>query len=413
MSEQDDELELQALQRELDDAFATTRPRQGFEDELWLRVQARRPFGGRLRDALSGFVQGIRAVPAVPAGAVATLLVVALGLGLLYVNGLGRGSGGEAASTRGGPLSLSQAPNHQYGGGSGTAYGRFGRLPSPLFSSSDRTPAPAQAATGAGAVATRYYGPAVLTWAGQLTLTASSVPVYRYQEPGTNAADQFASSLGAALVDRPAGFLGSYESSDYTLKVRGTVQSPPQGPAYFILSAPSLPPVASAGASPADLALLFLANHSLVPEWSYATDVSQTAGSLTKVRLLRQFGVAGYGEAYLVDVNGSRYGLEVDLDGSRPVLASGPLPVQNDPADYPVVTPDQAIAFTQSSAAQAPPGAPAVQLTHAELVYVLVAAGDHSFYEPAYLFTGTFVIGGVTYEKRLLVSAIDPSQRSS
>jgi hypothetical protein len=53
-----------------------------------------------------------------------------------------------------------------------------------------------------------------------------------------------------------------------------------------------------------------------------------------------------------------------------------------------------------------------VQLTKAELVYVLAPAGPQSFYEPAYLFSGTFQMGGATYEMRVMVPAVDPSQRS-
>ena len=49
MSEQEDDLELAALQRQLDDAFETTRPRTGFEDELWTRMQAHRPAGSQGR----------------------------------------------------------------------------------------------------------------------------------------------------------------------------------------------------------------------------------------------------------------------------------------------------------------------------------------------------------------------------
>ena len=36
----------------------------------------------------------------------------------------------------------------------------------------------------------------------------------------------------------------------------------------------------------------------------------------------------------------------------------------------------------------------------------LAFAGDHSFYEPAYLFSGTFTHNGTTYVKRVLVPAI-------
>jgi hypothetical protein len=49
---------------------------------------------------------------------------------------------------------------------------------------------------------------------------------------------------------------------------------------------------------------------------------------------------------------------------------------------------------------------PAVQLTTAELVYALALGGDHSYYEPCFLFSGTFIYNGVTYVKRVLVSAV-------
>ena len=402
MSEHDDELELQALQRELDDAFATTRPRRGFEDELWTRVQARRPAGVRLGDALAGLLQGIREVPAVPAAAVAVVLVLALGVGLFSLSGLGRGGG---ATSNGAVAPAAQGG--QAGGDRGLAAGQFGRLPSPQFASSAGPPA-AVANPGAS---TPYFGPATLTWSGKLTLSTGSAPVYRYREPSSNAADEFASSLGTTLVDRPSGFLGAYQSSDYTLKVRGSVQTPPQGPAYFILSAPTIQPISTAGSAPADIAVLFLASHSLVPDWIFTTDVGQGSGGLTRVRLLRQFPVPAYGAASLVDVNGDRSGIEIDLDGGRVALVSGPLPVAMDAASYPIVQPDQAIAPLLAGA-PAPAGAPTVNLTRAELVYVFVPAGDHSFYEPAYLFSGTFQSGGTTYEKRVLVAAVDPSQRA-
>ena len=98
MSEPEDDLELQALQRQLDDAFETTRPRPGFEDDLWLRMQSRRPFSSRVRDALAGLFQGIRAVPAVPLASVAAVLVVVIGVGIFSLSGLGRGG---ASSTSG------------------------------------------------------------------------------------------------------------------------------------------------------------------------------------------------------------------------------------------------------------------------------------------------------------------------
>jgi hypothetical protein len=58
------------------------------------------------------------------------------------------------------------------------------------------------------------------------------------------------------------------------------------------------------------------------------------------------------------------------------------------------------------------PAAPAVVLTQAELVYVLVPAGGRSYYEPAFMFSGTVKINGSTLTKRVLVPAVDPSQRT-
>jgi hypothetical protein len=407
MSEQDDELELQALQRELDDAFETTRPRRGFEDELWLRMQARRPLWTRVRDSFGALVQGVREVPAVPVASVAVALVVVIGIGIFAFSGLGRG--GSSSSTG---LGLSEQAGVSVPGPAGS----FGRVPSPVLNSDTggKAAQPNQPNAAAPA-ANSYAGPVTLTWTGQLNLTIGAAPVFRYHEPSTNTADQFASSLGAALDHRPAGYLGLYEATDYTLTVRGTVQSPPQEPAYFILSAPSMPEIAAAGAAPADIAELFLAEHSLTPQWPFTT-ATKAGPETTKVQLQRQFDVPGYGLASLVDAGGSPYGLEVDLNGARPVLASGPLPVSVESAPYTLISSDQAIraalARSAPSAAANPVAPVAVQLTTANLVYTLVAAGDHSFYEPEFLFSGAFQVNGVSYVKHILVPALTPSQRS-
>jgi hypothetical protein len=128
------------------------------------------------------------------------------------------------------------------------------------------------------------------------------------------------------------------------------------------------------------------------------------------VRYARRFDVPGYGPAYLVDANGERYGIEVDVSANRPMLAYGLLPLSLDESDYAIASPAQAIAPVVSSPASS--SAPTATLTKVELVYVLVPAGDHSFYEPAYLFTGTFQVAGTTYTAHVLAAAVDPSQRS-
>src|SRR5579859_4957231 len=100
VNEPEDELELQAMQRELEDAFATMRPRAGFEGELWQRMQAQRPAPNKIRDAFTGFWASVRAVPMAPAAATAAVLVVAVGVGLLTYTGALRGHGGAATSAQ-------------------------------------------------------------------------------------------------------------------------------------------------------------------------------------------------------------------------------------------------------------------------------------------------------------------------
>ncbi|HET6312017.1 MAG TPA: hypothetical protein VFH00_13565 [Candidatus Nitrosotalea sp.] len=424
MSDQEDELELAALQRELDDAFETTRPRAGFEDELWTRMQARRPAGTRLRDAWLGFVQGVRAVPAVPTAAVAALLVVAIGAGVVTMSGFGRGG----STSTGTSLSAAPARDNIAGSGNEISRGAFGKLPAPSLSAGAPTKAgigdgyttapttqPSAAAPGGG-----YTGPVTLTWTGKLELTIPSAPVFRYHEPSTNAADQFATSLGAILQGRPAGYLGNYETRDFNIRVRGTVQSPAREPTYVLLPITALPPIVAAG-GPADVASVFLAEHSLIPTWPYTTQIGDVQGGAfalgdqTKVMFLRQFAVKGYGNAYVIDAIGERSGLEVDLKGNTPTAAGGPLPLDLESASYPIISADEAIRSALASS-PAPAGAanvPNVALTDAELVYALVVAGDHSFYEPAVLFSGKYTVNGTTYVKRVLVPAVDPTQRSS
>jgi hypothetical protein len=402
-----EDLELEALKRQLDDAFETTRPRAGFEDELWTRMQARRPAGTRLRDAWLGLVQGIREAPGVPMAAVAAVLVVVLGAGAVVYSGLGRGGGG-ASSTAGGAESAAQ-PAYL------SSPGAFGRLPSPVLAKG--APATSNASAGAGPSVTApgaaYAGPVALTWTGKLDLTISTAPVFRYQEPSTNTADQFATSLGAVLVSRPAGYLGSYQTTDFSVRVRGTIQSPPHEPSYIVLPIASTAAIDAAG-GPADVAVVFLAERSLAPTWQYTSEVV-ASGDVSKVTLMRQFGVTGYGYAYLVDGTGERYGIEVDVNGSRPISATGPLPLSVDTASYPIISADQAVrsALASSPAIAGTAGVPTATLTTAELVYSVVVAGDHSFYEPSVLFSGTFTVNGATYVKRVLVPAVDPSQRSS
>lgn len=146
MSEQDD------LERQLDAAFASTRPRRGYEDELWARLQARRSRWQWLRP-----VGRVVFSPAMVGG----VTVVVLGLGVFGLALLAghRGGGGGASSAM--PASRS-AP---------AADARFGALPRP--------PAAPGASLSAGASAPRA-GAAEISPGAYLPPLPISLPVYRY-----------------------------------------------------------------------------------------------------------------------------------------------------------------------------------------------------------------------------------------
>lgn len=409
MSENED-LELQALQRHLDDAFQTTRPRAGFDDELWSRMQARRPVAHRLQSFVTGLVRAVREVPKVPAATVAVVLVLAIGVGVISLGGFHIGGGGGATSST--AMRNESGGTQPYG-----PPGAFGRIPVPTATSElpkASSPGPF-ASTAPGGAPDTYIGPIKMVWAGQVNIHVSSAPVYRYAEPSTADADQFASSLQARPQGGQSGvgILGIYFGDTFTLEVIGSSTAPIREPFYAILLSPSkLPP---AGPTLTETANAFLAAHSLTPTWPFlvAVDESSPPGS-TRMIYMRQFAVTAYGIAYLVDAFGQRYGLEVDLRGGQPYQASGPLPLKLDQADYPIITGDQAVRSALALSPTARPSTPpatTVRLTNVELVYALALGGDHSFYEPAYLFSGTFTRNGITYVKRVLVPAIDPSQR--
>lgn len=396
MSEEED-LELQALQRQLDDAFQTTRPRPAFEDELWLRMQSRRPIWARIRDGVSGLVAGLREAPAVPGAAIAILLIVVLGAGIT-LSGLHPG-GGTTSATVGNPDGV---------GKFGPTAPEYGALPQPSLSdSASPAAAPVQATAGAGQI---YLGPASLSWAGTLDVTATSLPVFRYQEPTQAAADEFATSLGAGPNGKHfANSLGEYASGDrINLVVYGSQAQPAREPNFVLYevrlaSAPTADPVAVATA--------YLAAHSLIPEWQYQTAVEKV-GSNVGVKFLRSFDVPGQGLVNLVNDAGDRYGIEVDIVAAQPrVVEFGPLPLRLDSASYPIISSDQAVraALASSATSTSTTPYPTVRLTKAELVYKVVWAGDHSFYEPAFLFSGTFTDHGVLRVKRILVPAVRPT----
>ena len=392
MSDEED-LELLALQRQLDDAFRTTRPRPGFEDELWRRMQSRRPLWLRLGDGLAGLVAGIREAPAVPSAAVAIVLVVLLGAGIYTLNGLH--SGGSAASLQGGGAVINPA--------AAPASGQFGAVPRPAYGAPVAGPTIPNATSLA-----EYSGPATLVWAGDLQVSVAALPVYRYTEPTLADANRFAASLGASpSLDVALGGIGVYAGRDFTLIVLSSVQQPPREPHYNVSD------VKSTAASTADsvtVATGYLAAHDLLPTWPYKTEVQTLAGTTVRVSFLRSFNVQGLGQASLVDSSGNPYGTEVDFAPGIPgAFERGPMPLTLEPASYPIISADQAIRSLGASSAQSGAAVPVVRITTAQVVYTVVWGGDVGYYEPAYLFSGTFSNRGVTSVKRVLIPAVVPS----
>jgi hypothetical protein len=254
MSKEED-LDLLALQRQLDDAFQTTRPRPAFEDELWLRIQSRRPIWSRFREGLAGLIEGVREAPAIPSAAVAIVLIVLVGAGIFTMNGLPRGGGGSTSSALG-------SATNDHSGAIPNAALEFGALPAPsLAAGASRTAGSAESPANPGLLASVpafpnniYFGPANLTWAGRLEVTAKTLPVFRYQEPSVAAAGQFAASLGAAPAkttpQTAPGVLGAYSGDNFTLVVVAS-QALPRQEASFRLSEVKAP---SAGGAPVAVA---------------------------------------------------------------------------------------------------------------------------------------------------------------
>jgi hypothetical protein len=118
-----DEPGLSDLERRLDVAFRETRPRRGFEDELWSRLRARRPWWQRLGGGLEQ----------VPWGGVATgvaaLVVVGLVATLVRLGGAHNGAS-STASTAGAPAAAPAATGPSRADTSGAAL-PFGPLPAP------------------------------------------------------------------------------------------------------------------------------------------------------------------------------------------------------------------------------------------------------------------------------------------
>jgi hypothetical protein len=371
-----------------------------------MKMHERRPAWLRIRDFLMGLPGSIRKVPGVPATTVAVLLGLAIGVGTVALSG--RPPGGDA-STGGRPFGFPQVGARNNAPNPSSQFS--GPLPSPALDQPNAT-FPTATINGAyyNASYSLYFGPTTLTWAGKLVVTATNLPVYRFQEPTRPEAVRFAASIGASPAPQlQQEGLGTYSGHNIVLFLSGSTRFPGREPTFRFND-----PTPNGGIG--DVSDFYLRAHGLFPTWPYQLGGDQSIDSkFTRITYLRLFDLGAQGEANLIDGVGSFYGTEVDLiDGQLRAVASGPLPLDLDATTFPIITAEQAISSALAQSAQAGNSSvPAVQLTGAELVYKLVNAGDHSFYEPAFLFAGLFTDNGTTYVKRVLVPAVDAGDRSS
>ena len=268
------------LERKLEAMFASARPRGGFEEELWSRIQGRRPW---YRQALDWLRTPAHLAPAM----VALVVVAGLGYALTRFHPTGGTTGGGAYSGTAAPAEAA-APAFGVlpafrGGKSALAVGPFDVGPS--VQSPPAVPAP-----------------------------ATFLPVYRYSEP-----------TPAELATRQAEL-----RSRTALEVTVTGSDPTTGaqPAFSVSGLH----LAVGTAGQAATARAFLDSHGLTPSYAYTVVTLPD-----RVVFSRDLGLGG--ATPLVYADGTPAGLEVDCSGDQLVAVRGPLDLSLDTALYPLRTP--------------------------------------------------------------------------
>jgi hypothetical protein len=380
------------LERRLDAAFGQTRPRRGFEDTLWARLEQRSRRSPRSWPAglLNRVPRG--AWPAL--GGLAAVLVLLIAVLPLVIRGHQGGSSAssstvtsESAPATGiAPMPATRAP--QAGSDLAGPATVFGLLPTPRLAGTDQS-------TSLPGGVIPYYGPATLSVTASLATLSATLPVFRFA--GLSA--QQAAAIAKSHHGQPV-----------------TTSSPPfREPRVQITAAKT----GSAGGVPvADAQALaaadaFLAGRNLALPWSHLPQVVDQ-GSLALVRYVRQFAVNGQGPVTQVDQLGEPAGADFTIRPDGVVLrATVPMQLELQASAYPARASQQ---LAQDAVNAPPPSSvglsalPQVQLSQASLVYIAVAAAGFGYFEPAYLFSGTFTAGAARYEKRVLVPALEASQ---
>ncbi|HEX6347868.1 MAG TPA: hypothetical protein VF160_00565 [Candidatus Dormibacteraeota bacterium] len=349
------------LEERLDQAFASIRPRRGFEDELWTRIQARRSPWAR-------FLESARRVQLGPAlGGLAVLLVVVVAGGLLLQHGGPHAS--SAGSAAEGPTRT--APNAaQPNGAAGADVVTFGPLPPP--------PQP----TGG------YAGPVNVTAVTASVAVPARLPVTRYREWSAAQADAYAAGLNAQPAGPvPAGALGRYAGKDFTLVLYPTDTAAGTEPRVVITPAPGA--LRAAGSDDAAITTAvtdYLSRFNVAPGGgAQSPSVARSGG-----QVLVRWALSPLRQGWLVTL-----GADLSI-----LMAEAPLPLSPEVAFYATPTSTKQVFFG------GPSGGPNVVLDTAELVYVVASDGTYGYFEPAILYSGRFTQGGVTYQKQVLLPAV-------
>jgi hypothetical protein len=255
-------------------------------------------------------------------------------------------------------------------------------------------------------------------WKGRLPAIPAGGRVYRYQEPSHADADAFAARLGASRAPGPQDVvLGYYSGPGFRLILLPT-RAGGREPLFVFT------PLGSENPGPAgptdqvarETATRFLTSHDLPVDQPSELKVQGTPGFPSVVHYYRRFSLDGLSTlAPQVDATGSQTGLDVVVKGDGSVFqASGPLPLTLETATYPFrssASVEASIPGSNVPASHSRSNLPRVELTRAELVYVVVADGSRSFFEPAWLLSGKYDNRqGLTVDEHVIVPAVDDSQ---
>jgi hypothetical protein len=230
VSDQHDDPGLDELERQLDAAFATTRPRRDFEDELWWRLAAR----GAGKERLRG--RGWQFPWAAVSGAAVLLVVVGGSIALAVRLPHGGGAAGTVSSTQ-------SAPSRS---GSGVSSATAPLRPGAILALPGLLPAPAAAGVpevvqDSGGRSPLPVGRASLVFTGSgLPAVGPTARVYSY-DPASGPADGTivevsAIPAGLRAADYPARQAGD-GLADAAARAAGTAANLPAPPDIATLTA--------------------------------------------------------------------------------------------------------------------------------------------------------------------------------